>query len=179
MVYGELIWELEAFAGHKQLVGFVLHRLVEALQELKGQVAESMASAISEFVGKAGGRPGWGCGFSAANHGKTLKINVHNLDSFLGLSPQNLAIDGRSFWKMAYHKLYPASWNIRPINTYGPFNIHFFPMVLGRTGVRKWLVLRGREDSAFVLIYLRITCAHALYYIYTQYVEPLGIKNPP
>jgi hypothetical protein len=39
----------------KQLVGFVLHRLVElALQELKGQVAESMASAISEFVGKAG-----------------------------------------------------------------------------------------------------------------------------
>ena len=58
MVYGKLIWELEAFAWHKQLVGFVLHRLVElaalALQELKGQVAESMASAISEFVGKAG-----------------------------------------------------------------------------------------------------------------------------
>lgn len=41
----------------KQLVGFVLHRLVGlALQELKGQVAESMASAISEFVGKAGAR---------------------------------------------------------------------------------------------------------------------------
>ena len=53
-------------------------------------------------------------------------------------------------------------------------------MVLGRTGVRKWLVLRGREDSAFVLIYLRITCAHALYYIYIYTVcEPLGIKNPP
>lgn len=105
----------------------------------------------------------------AAKNVKMLKINVHNnLDSFLGLSPQNLAIDGRSFWKMAYHKLYPPRSNIRPINTYGPVNIHFFPMVLGRRGVRKWLVLRGREDPAFVLIYLRIIYIYIYIHMHTR-----------